>query len=306
MQSIHRPAAVVQAIQNCPAPGVCAGVNGDAPAGGLAVPAQPVLSSAPEHRNPKAAGVFNKPENNSLAVTSLARIAQLEAKIRQLESFSYSAAHDLRAPLRGISSWLEILVTEQGDTVSGEAHRIIGIIQRSAARMHRMVDDILRFARADHKALEKSEVDMAGVARTAFDQQRETTLGTGPMFVLGDIPAAEGDSAMLKQVFINLFDNAFKFSRGRANSTLHVTGSSRNGMNTYCVTDNGVGFKQCRAEQLFAPFTRAHRQDEFEGTGLGLSLVRTIVERHGGTTWAEGEPNAGAKIFFTLPQGARP
>ncbi len=226
---------------------------------------------------------------------------ELERANNELEAFSYSVSHDLRAPLRAIDGYAKILIEDHGATLSAEARRLLDGVTKNAHRMGSLIDDLLQFARLGRTELRKSAFDPSALAweilrelqATCPDRKIETSVGL--------LPAAWGDPSLLRQVFFNLLSNAVKYTRGRPVAKIDVGSSTSNGIVTYWVKDNGVGFRPEHAGQLFRPFHRLHSEKEFEGTGVGLALVQRIVERHGGKVWAEAELDRGATFFFTLP-----
>jgi two-component system sensor kinase len=229
------------------------------------------------------------------------RTAQLETAIKELEAFSYSVSHDLRAPLRGVDGYVRILQEEYGDRLDAEGKRLIGVASSEARRMGRLIDDLLAFSRVSRHQTELRQVDMGALARAVFEDLVKASPGAVPSLELQDLPPALGDAAMLRQVFANLLGNALKFSRHQAEPIIEVGFTQGVGETTYFVRDNGAGFDEKHAEKLFGVFQRLHSEEEFEGTGIGLALVQRIVHRHGGVVRAEGRPGAGAAFYFTLP-----
>jgi signal transduction histidine kinase len=219
----------------------------------------------------------------------------------ELEAFSYSVSHDLRAPLRAIHGFARILLEDHGPALDPEAKRVLGVIDQNTKRMGQLIDDLLSFSRLGRKELESARVDMAELVRSVADEVQRSA-GDRPLEItVGPLPPAQGDRDMLRQAVTNLLDNAAKFTRRRTPGRIDV-GHQTNGAETvYFVKDNGAGFDQRYAGKLFGVFQRLHRADEFEGTGVGLAIVQRIVLRHGGRVWAEGQRDAGATFFFTLP-----
>ena len=219
----------------------------------------------------------------------------------ELEAFSYSVSHDLRAPLRAIHGFARILLEDHGTQLDTEAKRVLGVIDENTKRMGQLIDDLLAFSRLGRKELESTRVDMAELVRSVADEMQRSA-GDRPLEItVGPLPPARGDRDMLRQAVTNLLDNAAKFTRRRTPGRIDV-GHNTNGSETvYFVKDNGAGFDQRYAGKLFGVFQRLHRADEFEGTGVGLAIVQRIVLRHGGRVWAEGQRDAGATFFFTLP-----
>ncbi len=239
--------------------------------------------------------------NEGLEQRVTERTAELETANKELEAFSYSISHDLRAPLRAIDGFSRILFDEIGAESSSEVQRYINVIRDNAQQMGRLIDDLLSFSRLSRQPLKKvvfSPMDLI--------QQTLTTLSLNPEersmeLVIGDLPVCQGDPALLKQVWMNLLSNAFKFTRGRAHARVEIQAVTRPGEIVYAVKDNGAGFDMRYADKLFGVFQRLHHLEEYEGTGVGLAIVHRIVRRHGGHVWAEGELDHGATFFFSLP-----
>jgi PAS domain S-box-containing protein len=229
------------------------------------------------------------------------RTAQLEAANQELEAFSYSVSHDLRAPLRGIDGYARILFEDYEPRLDAEGKRVLSVIQAETRRMGRLIDELLNFSRLGRQQLKSSVVDLSSMARDIF-QELTRHVERKPCFELKPLPPARGDDALIRQVFVNLLSNAVKFTRHREAPMIEVGSRSDSDQNLYYVKDNGVGFDAKYANKLFGVFQRLHREDEFEGTGVGLALVQRIIHRHGGRTWAEGKLNEGATFYFTLPK----
>ena len=227
--------------------------------------------------------------------------AGLEARIKELETFSYSVVHDLRTPLRSMAGFIDILREDHSTKLDDEGQRILGFLGAATQRMDRLIDEFMAFSRIGCLPLVRSVIDMRDLALTAFDELAQTARGAISVLEVESLPTAYGDQSMVRQVFANLVGNAIKFTRGCPGPRIVVTGQTVGDWNTYCVADNGVGFDQQQAPRLFNAFQRLHRDEDFEGTGVGLALVRTIVQRHGGTVRAEGKINAGSRFYFTLP-----
>ena len=239
-------------------------------------------------------------------ITERKRIEQaLRETNAELESFSYSVSHDLRAPLRAIHGFARILLEDHGPQLDAEAKRLLTVIDENTRRMGQLIDDLLAFSRLGRKELETARVDMADLFRTVADEVRRAA-GDRPLDItIGALPAARGDRDMLRQAVTNLLDNAAKFTRQRTPARIEVGHRTDNGEGVYYVKDNGAGFDQRYAGKLFGVFQRLHRAEEFEGTGVGLAIVQRIVLRHGGRVWAEGQVDGGATFYLTLP-GASP
>lgn len=227
--------------------------------------------------------------------------ANLTAANKELEAFSYSVSHDLRAPLRAIDGFSRILLEDYADKFDEEGRRVLGVIRNNTQNMGRLIDDLLAFSRFGRKPIEPSTIDVGELARDVF-VQLETYSDKTPRLEIKPTPVAYGDRALMRQVFINLLSNAAKYSNTAASPVIEVGGRERGGENLYYVKDNGVGFDMKYVNKLFGVFQRLHSHEEFEGTGVGLAIVRRIVERHGGRVWAEGKTGEGATFYFTLPK----
>ena len=218
----------------------------------------------------------------------------------ELEAFSYSVSHDLRAPLRAIHGFARILLEDHGTELQPEAKRVLGVIDENTRRMGQLIDDLLSFSRLGRKELDTAPVDMTELVRTVADEIRRSA-GDRPLEItIGPLPPARGDRDMLRQAITNLLDNAAKFTRRRAPGQIEVGHRADGAETVYYVKDNGAGFDPRYAGKLFGVFQRLHRAEEFEGTGVGLAIVQRIVLRHGGRVWAEGQLDAGATFSFTL------
>jgi len=222
---------------------------------------------------------------------------------QNLEAFSYSVSHDLRAPLRAIDGFSRLLVEEHASEISEEGRRLLGVVRQNTVRMGQLIDDLLMFSRVGRKELARAPLDMRRQARAAFDELAADANGRSIDFHLGDLPPAVGDAPMLHQVLSNLIGNAIKYTAGRNPAVIEVTGRADAVESEYTVRDNGVGFDMRYAGRLFGVFQRLHSAAEFEGTGVGLALVQRIVARHGGRAWGEGKVGEGACFRFTLPRG---
>lgn len=226
----------------------------------------------------------------------------LEQANRELEAFSYSVSHDLRAPLRAIDGFSRILVEDHAEQLDGEAVRVLDVIRANTQNMGKLIDDLLAFSRLGRKQIEKTVVDTNNLVRSVADEVETASGGTTPQFEFGRLNPAEADPALLRQVFVNLLSNAAKYSRKGDTPVIKVGSYTQNGEHVYYVRDNGVGFDMNYANKLFGVFQRLHSTEEFEGTGVGLAIVQRIIHRHGGRVWAEGKVNEGATFYFTLPK----
>lgn len=233
------------------------------------------------------------------------RSDQLAAVNRELEAFSYSVSHDLRAPLRHIAGFTELLLKSHGPDLNPDRKRYLRLISDSAVKMGELIDALLVFSRMGRSEMLRTRVDLNNVVRTAQHDVSEADRSRAVKWVLHPLPQVAGDPSMLQLVFTNLLSNAFKYSRNREDATIEV--GSQNGIPgevVVFVRDNGVGFDMAYASRLFGVFQRLHRSEDFEGTGIGLANVQRIVARHGGRVWAEAEPGKGATFFVALKAGS--
>jgi signal transduction histidine kinase/HAMP domain-containing protein len=226
---------------------------------------------------------------------------RLEAANKELESFSYSVSHDLRSPLRAIAGFTRMILDEKGATFDPETRRKFGIIQENAEKMGQLIDNLLRLSRLGRAELHQSKLDMGGLVREVMQEIRMTDPEREFVTEIGDLPAAQGDPAMIRQLLANLLSNAVKFTRGKQGARIEVGSFERSGERVYYVKDNGVGFDMKYYNKLFGVFQRLVSESQFEGTGVGLAIVQRIVQRHGGRVWAEGQIQDGATFYFTLP-----
>jgi signal transduction histidine kinase len=237
--------------------------------------------------------------NTELERSILERTAELEAANKELEAFAYSVSHDLRSPLLVIAGSAEMLIDDYAKHLPADAQQIVRNIVMGSERMAQLISDLLRLSHLGRQALTKSSVNVAALVREVLTElQREQH---DRHIDIGDLPDCIGDAALLKQVFTNLLSNALKFTRGRERPVVEVICQHRAGENIYCVRDNGAGFDMEKAKELFGAFQRFHSADQFEGTGVGLSIVHRIIQRHGGRVWAEAELDKGASFHFCLP-----
>lgn len=244
--------------------------------------------------------------NEQLERRVVERTAQLEAANRDLEAFSYSVSHDLRAPLRAIDGFSRILSEDHASQLNDEARRVLEIIRKNTQKMNHLIDDLLAFCRYGRRESTPSEINMTELAKSALDELMADSGNQKSNVHIEKLPNALGDASMMKQVFANLLSNAFKFSKLKENSVIHVGSRPSEDENVYYIRDSGIGFDMKYAGNLFGVFQRMHSSEEFEGTGVGLAIVKKIVERHGGRVWAESSVNQGSTFYFSIPQwGAR-
>ena len=225
---------------------------------------------------------------------------ELETARKDLETLSYAVSHDLRAPLRHIHNFVQILAQDAGGKLNDEERQLLGFITRAAERMGRMIDDLLAFSHLGLATPKQRRFPLAETVRAAMQHLDPTARGTAT-WTIGDLPEVEADPVLLQQVMTNLLSNALKYSRPRAQPAVEVTATTTPEETIVRVRDNGVGFDMRYVDKLFNVFQRLHRESDFEGTGIGLANVRRVIQRHGGRTWAEGEPGAGATFYFSLP-----
>jgi len=246
--------------------------------------------------------------NSELEQRVVARTFQLEAVNKELEGFAYSVSHDLRVPLRAIDGFSRLVLKQSEDKLDDEGKRLLNVVRDNTKKMGQLIDDILAFSRAGRLEIKALETDMEALARDVWQEIEPSMTGRDVRLDIKPLPKVQGDPAMLRQVWINLLGNAAKFTNSRATARIEVGGSlglAANGAGNECtfyVKDNGVGFDQQYVEKLFGVFQRLHGVDEFEGTGIGLAIVKRIITRHGGRVWAEGKVNEGATIYFALPR----
>lgn len=225
----------------------------------------------------------------------------LQTMNQELESFSYSLAHDLRAPLRSIATYAEMLLTDEAGGMRAEAIGMVKNVHRNSGRMLQLMDDFLGFFRIARQEVKRDQINMRALAREAIAAAHPSGSKRLINFDLGNLPTARGDAAMVLQVFMNLVSNAVKFTASREPAEIIIGCDSDRTPAAYFVKDNGVGFDMKYANKLFGVFERLHAREAFDGTGIGLATVQKIVHRHGGTVWAEAEEGSGATFYFTLP-----
>lgn len=231
------------------------------------------------------------------------RTIDLETSNKELESFSYSVSHDLRTPIISMGGYSRLLLEGHADCLGEKGQRYAKAICTGAIQSTELIDALLALSRTRYQELNLSEIDMEKLAKEISGEFDSNRAGRNVQWNVQHLPPAQGDVTMIRQVFINLMNNAMKFTRGRETAVIEIGGKSGNGQNVYYVKDNGIGFNTEDAGRLFVAFKRLHSTDQFEGSGIGLATVQRIVERHGGSVWAEGKINEGATFYFTLPNG---
>jgi len=229
------------------------------------------------------------------------RTEQLKIANRELEAFSYSVSHDLRAPLRAVATFTQALLSEHVGTLNTEGRRLVQNVSAGAAHMDRLITDLLRLSQLSRQELHRQPVRFGELVSRVIEELAGERADRDIEFVVADFPTWQVDLGLMQQVFVNLISNAIKFTRGIAQARIEI-GYRMNGTTLVCfVKDNGVGFNIKYMNKLFGVFQRLHSADQFEGTGVGLSIVRRIVERHGGTVWVDGAQDQGATFYFSLP-----
>lgn len=250
--------------------------------------------------NTMAVEVKNSQKNLEQKVKE--RTAQLEAVNKELEAFSYSVSHDLRAPLRAVNGYSVMLKEDYEPKLDAEAGRIINLIISNAKMMGQLIDDLISFSRLGRKEATHHTVDMKILAENSLKELMQNEDDNKFHVHVNALPRCHGDQSMLKQVWVNLLSNAIKYSSKNIESRIEIGARENNGMQVYFVRDNGVGFDMQYAHKLFGVFQRLHNQSEFEGTGVGLALVKRIINKHNGEVWAESSLGKGASFYFSIPK----
>ena len=227
--------------------------------------------------------------------------AELTRSYAEMESFSYSVSHDLRAPLRAVSGYAGIIAEDYSATMDAEANRMLGEIQKNSKKMGDLIDDLLALSKLGRKEIQKSEIDMTLLVRDALTEVTRDR-GDRPDVIIGCLHKVVADQALMRHVVVNLLSNAIKYSSRTSCPHIEVSSDCTESEVIYTVRDNGVGFDMAYAHKLFAVFQRLHGPAEYEGTGVGLAIVKRVIERHAGRVWAEGKPNGGAIFSFSLPR----
>jgi light-regulated signal transduction histidine kinase (bacteriophytochrome) len=229
------------------------------------------------------------------------RTAELKSANRELEAFSYSVSHDLRGPLRTIDGYSSILLDDYQGQLPAEARFLLDQIGASARRMGQLIGDLLALSQVGRQPLAPSDINVQSMVDGIIAELGQQEPQREVKWVVSTLLPCRGEPSLIRQVFVNLLGNALKFTRDRKPAVIEITSQAQNGQVQYGVRDNGAGFDMQFAKKLFAPFERLHKAGEFEGSGIGLSIVQRILQRHGGNISAESVPNRGATFSFTLP-----
>ena len=226
---------------------------------------------------------------------------QLEAANKELESFSYSIAHDLRAPLRAIDGYSRSILKKEGERFDHDTTRRFNDIRSNTQMMGRLIEDILELSRLGRAKMTVANLEMGEIIKDVWKELKAVDSERNITLTIHSIPAGYGDKTLIRQVYANLLANAVKFTKNHDSAHIEVGGSAENNEDIYYVKDNGVGFDMQYYDKLFGIFQRLHSVEDFEGTGVGLATVQRIIHRHGGRVWAEGKENEGATFYFSLP-----
>jgi len=240
--------------------------------------------------------------NEVLEQRVLERTKELEAANKEMEAFNYSISHDLRSPLRAIDGFANFLLEDYSAKLDAEGNRLLNVIIKNTSKMGFLIDDLLAFSHLGRQEILKSPIDMRAMAQSVYEEISSDIIPANIEFCLHDISEAYGDPAMVRQIWVNLIGNALKYSSKKPIRKIEIAYSCVDGENIYSVTDNGAGFDMTYYDKLFGVFQRLHTVKDFEGTGIGLAIVKLIVARHKGRVWAEGTVGGGAAFYFTLPQ----
>jgi len=241
--------------------------------------------------------------NSQLEQRVAARTAELESANQQLDTFSYSVSHDLRAPLRHVLGYVELLQNEDGPSFSERQLGRLTTITQAATRMEKLIDDLLAFSRLGQAEIQKTKVNLDELVQETMGDFLADTKGRNIVWNIHPLPTVRADHALLRLVLVNLVSNALKFTGARAEAKIEIgCAPDDNGAHVIFIRDNGAGFDPQYAAKLFCVFQRLHSQAEFEGTGIGLANAQRIIQRHGGRTWAEGAVDAGATFYFSIPR----
>jgi PAS domain S-box-containing protein len=238
--------------------------------------------------------------NQRLEQKVIERTNELEVANKELEAFSYSVSHDLRAPLRSIHGYMNIFSEEYSEKVDDEGRRFMAIILHNSLKMGELIDDLLAFSQLGRKELIRRDIAMTDVVRSIWEEQTRAEGARDISFTLHDLHSAPADLVTIRQAWSNLIGNALKYSGNREKTIIEIGSTDKGDHVVYFIKDNGAGFDMKYYSQLFGVFQRLHSVKDFDGTGVGLAIVHRIITKHGGTIWAEGKPDAGATFYFSL------
>jgi signal transduction histidine kinase len=240
--------------------------------------------------------------NQTLEQKVKARTLELETANKELDSFSYSISHDLRAPIRSINNYISVLLEDYSNKLDDEAKRLINVVIKNSLQMNSLIDDLLAFSKLGRTDLTKVSLSMKTLVSGIWEEAFQLEQNRSVEFILHDIPDAYAEKTTIHQVWVNLISNALKYSRNQDKTIIEISWEENEKEITYCIKDNGIGFDMNYYNKLFGVFQRLHSAQDFEGTGVGLAIVQRIIEKHGGKIWAKSKPNEGALFCFSLPK----
>ncbi len=229
------------------------------------------------------------------------RTIELEFANRELEAFSYSVSHDLKGPLRAIEGFCRMLVTKHSAKLDTEGIRLLSVVCTNTKRMDDLINDLLAFSRLGQQQISKSIIDLSVLAKQVLQQFLDQAPERDLRLIVHDLPPALADPTLLSQVMVNLLANAVKYTRPKETAVIELGGHIEGSETVYYIKDNGIGFDERYTQKIFGTFERLHSADEYEGTGIGLAIVKRIIERHGGRVWAKSEPGRGSTFYFSIP-----
>lgn len=256
-------------------------------------------------RRAKQAETALRQSHEELEVRVQERTAELQKVNQELEAFSYSVSHDLRSPLRAVIGFTDLLISDPARNLNGDTQNLMTLIKDSAVRMDQLIEALLHLSRIDRQSLVPRPVNLTELVRQTIKELQAEQPGRNMDIRVAELPECMCDPALLRQVFVNLLSNAMKFTRNRPVAVIEVGFKTEEAGIIYFVRDNGAGFDMQYAGKLFGVFRRLHSSEQFEGTGVGLSIVQRVIHRHGGRIWAEAAVDQGATFYFTLPQSGQ-